>query len=148
MVAELKDVDAVTAAAAYAYENLLLFTTTNRTKKASLAEKLLLYIAQYISWALDAFNETEAFSQLLGSPDFAMMVVTYTRPAMRPPWQEDTIVNTATVLPVSTTKFIFTPPSINRSTIARNAQLMKSGRPPQTPPHATSFAAAFATMTG
>ncbi|KAF8463882.1 hypothetical protein BDZ91DRAFT_698173 [Kalaharituber pfeilii] len=96
MIATETDVVAFMEAVTYAYDNLPYSTVLQSPDAAVSPEKLLEYLAQYISWSLDAFRTNKEFQALLvNSTDFVKALVTNSRGAAAPPWIQGLISDAA-----------------------------------------------------
>ena len=93
MVAEKVDMDAVMEAVTYAFGHLTLSAQKAQCSPDNLdtKEKLLVYMARYMAWAVDSFQKNELFLNLLEDcPDFAVALVFSSRSASAPPWSAKT----------------------------------------------------------
>ena len=91
MVADGSDVDAVMAAVVYAFRNLPLSVQNVWCSRNYLdsKEKLLVYMARYIAWARDSFQENVMFLELLEAcPDFAVALVVSSGASLVAPWSD------------------------------------------------------------
>jgi len=84
-------VESVLEAAKYAFENLLLTSIIQPSpgvpQLEGAMEKLLVAIAQYIAWGLQAFRVNKGFSGLLNNcPDLGVALLSQVKPAQMPIW--------------------------------------------------------------
>lgn len=91
MVDDASEVDAVMVAAAFAFLNLPLSVRNVSCSRNYLdsKEKLLVYMARYIAWARDSFQQNVMFLELLEAcPGFAVALAVSSGASLVAPWSE------------------------------------------------------------